>query len=103
MNEIAEITAVEVRDGFAIRLTFYDGAIKDVDLSDFIADSTGVFAPLRERHEIFEAVRVNRETGAVEWPGEVDLDPDILYGPFEPASGPPLQPKTIREPTPASR
>lgn len=27
------------------------------------------------------------ETGTVEWPGEVDLDSEILYGLFDPTSG----------------
>jgi hypothetical protein len=35
---------------------------------------------------IFEQVRVNPETQTVEWPGEVDLDPDVLDGRHEPAS-----------------
>ena len=29
--------------------------------------------------EFFREVSVNRETGTVEWPGGVDLDPDVLY------------------------
>jgi hypothetical protein len=37
--------------------------------------------------ELFEQVAVNRETGTVEWPGEVDLDPEVLYGSLEPAWG----------------
>jgi Protein of unknown function (DUF2442) len=49
----------------------------------------GVFAPIRESRELFEQVRVNPETRTVEWPGEVDLDPDVLYGRMSPhpASG----------------
>jgi hypothetical protein len=35
-------------------------------------------------------VRINQETGAIEWPGHVDLDPLVLYGLDEPATGPPL-------------
>jgi hypothetical protein len=30
--------------------------------------------PISERREIFEKVRVNRESRTVEWPGEVGLD-----------------------------
>jgi Protein of unknown function (DUF2442) len=49
----------------------------------------GVFAPIRESRELFEQVRVNPETRTVEWLGEVDLDPDVLYGRMSPhpASG----------------
>lgn len=46
----------------------------------------------------FESVRVNPEKGTVEWPGEVDLDPEVLYGRHEPASGERIERRTIREP-----
>ncbi len=46
----------------------------------------------------FEKVRVNPETRTVEWPGEVDLDPEVLYGRFEPASGVSILRRTIRRP-----
>lgn len=41
---------------------------------------------------------MNPETGTVEWPGEVDLDPEVLYGHFEPASGARISRRTLREP-----
>jgi hypothetical protein len=41
---------------------------------------------------------VNPENGAVEWPGDVDLDPDVLYGRYEPALGHRLARRTVREP-----
>ena len=40
------------------------------------------------------------ETRTVEWPGEVDLDPEVLYGRFEPRFGLHIQRRTIREPEP---
>ena len=58
----------------------------------------GVFAPIHERREVFEQVRVNPETHTAEWPGEVDFDPEVLYGRFEPASGVRIPRRTIREP-----
>ena len=36
---------------------------------------------------MFEHVRVNPESRTIDWPGEVDLDPHVLYGRTEPASG----------------
>jgi hypothetical protein len=48
--------------------------------------------------EIFEEVRVNHESGTVEWPGEVDIDPEVLYGRYEPASGHSIERRTVREP-----
>jgi hypothetical protein len=95
---LIEVTEVEPLEGFAIRATFSDGAVKDIDLTEILAPGGGVFAPIRDRREIFEAVRVNRETGTIEWPGEVDLDPEVLYGRFEPVSGERIERRTIRYP-----
>lgn len=97
MSDIIRITDVEPLEDLRIRATFSDGAIKEVDLSALFGEG-GVFVPLRDRREIFEQVRVNPESHTVEWPGEVDLDPDVLYGRFEPASGARLERKTIRGP-----
>lgn len=97
MTEIIRITDVQALDGLCIRATFSDGAVKEIDLSELMARG-GVFAPIRDRREVFEQVRVNPETRTVEWPGEVDLDPEVLYGYFEPASGVAIKRRTIREP-----
>ncbi|HEV2790085.1 MAG TPA: DUF2442 domain-containing protein [Solirubrobacterales bacterium] len=97
MNEIVKVTAVEPLDGFRIRATFSDGAIKEIDLSEVFARG-GVFEPIREDRDLFMAVRVDSEAGTVEWPGEVDLDAEVLYGRFEPASGARIGRRTLREP-----
>jgi Protein of unknown function (DUF2442) len=97
MSEIIGVTHVEPLEGFEIRATFSDGAVKEIDLSELIG-AGGVFASIRDCREIFEQVSVNPESHTVEWPGEVDLDPDVLYGHFEPASGARLKRRTIREP-----
>ena len=102
MTELLKITDVEALDGYWLRLTFSDGAIKDVDVSQIVARGE-VFAPIRERREVFERVRVDPETQTIAWPGEVDLDPEVLYGRYEPASGVRLERRTVREPTPATR
>ena len=102
MTEIINITDVEPLEGLRIRATFSDGAIKEIDLSDLMARG-GVFAPIRERREVFERVHVNPETQTVEWPDEVDLDPEVLYGLFEPASGVRIERRTVREPAHAAR
>lgn len=96
MSEIIQVTEVEPLDGFSIRATFSDGAIKEINLSELLA-AGGVFTSISERR-VFEQVRVNPETGTVEWPGEVDLDPEVLYGRFEPASGERIERRTVREP-----
>jgi Protein of unknown function (DUF2442) len=101
MTEIINITEVEPLEDRWIRATFSDGAVMEIDLSELIARGS-VFAPIRESREIFTQVRVNPETQTVEWPGEVDLDPEVLYGRFEPASGARIDRRTIQEPSRAT-
>lgn len=101
MTEIISVTEVEPLEGLRIRATFSDGAVKEIDLSDLMARG-GVFAPIREHREVFEKVHVNPETRTVEWPDEVDLDPEVLYGLFEPASGARIERRTVREPAHAA-
>ncbi len=96
MSEIITVTDVEPLAGYVIRVSFSDGAIKEIDLSEDLARARGVFVALRDPAR-FAEVRVN-ESGTIEWPGEIDLDPEVLYGLFEPASGPPMSRRTIREP-----
>jgi len=98
MTELIKIEAVEPQEGFWLRLTFSDGAVKDVDVGEVLARG-GVFAPIRERRELFEQVHVNPETQTIEWPGEVDLDPEVLYGRYEPGSGVRIRRRTVRDPT----
>ncbi len=97
MREIVRVTHVEPLNGLRIRATFSDGAVKEIDLSELLA-AGGVFTPIYERRELFEQVAVSPESGTIEWPGEVDLDPEVLYGHHEPASGHRLERRTIREP-----
>lgn len=101
MTALIKIDDVQPLDGHRLRITFSDGAIKDVDLGELLAEG-GVFAPIAARRDVFERVRVNHETRTVEWPGDVDLDPDVLYGTFEPASGARIRRRTVCEPTPAT-
>lgn len=101
MTDIVYVSAVQPLQGHRLRLTFTDGAVKDVDLGELLA-AGGVFAPIYERRELFEQVAVNPESGTLEWPGDVDLDPEVLYGRYEPASGHRIERRTVREPLIAS-
>ena len=97
MTDIIFVTDVEPLEGHSIRVTFSDGAIKEIDLEDLFG-AGGVFDPIRKDPGIFEQVRVNPESRTVEWPGEVDLDPEVLYGRYEPASGHRIERRTVRGP-----
>jgi hypothetical protein len=81
----------------SIRATFSHGAVKEINLSESLA-AGGVFEPSARDRGVFEGVHINPETRTVEWPGEVDLDPEVLYGLHEPASSHRIGRKTVREP-----
>ncbi|HME22429.1 MAG TPA: DUF2442 domain-containing protein [Acetobacteraceae bacterium] len=71
---VQEVTA-RPKDRLFVR--FVDGLTGIVDLLALIASpQAGVFARLRDR-SLFEQVQA--ETGAVVWPGELDLAPDAMH------------------------
>jgi hypothetical protein len=78
-----------------IRLRFSDGVMQAVDLAPLFANGQ-LFAAIRDDDQVFAQVRVNEESGTVEWPGDIDLDPDVLYGTFEPEVGGPLERRVIQ-------
>jgi Protein of unknown function (DUF2442)/Domain of unknown function (DUF4160) len=86
--------SVEPREGRWLRLWSSDGAVKDVDVSGPLSRG-GVFARIRDDRSVFEQVRVNPESRTIEWPGDIDLDPDVLYGRAEPTSGARIERRTI--------
>lgn len=100
MSALIKINAVEPLDGYWLRLTFSDGAVKDVDVGEILGRG-GVFSAIRADRRVFEQVHVNPETGTIQWPGDVDLDPEVLYGRFEPGSGVTIARRTVRQPAPA--
>ena len=80
------VTEVEPLAERWLRLTFADGAVHEVDLAG-VLEAGGVFAQIRDHREVFESVTVDREFGTIVWPGDIDLDPDVLRGDELPASG----------------
>jgi hypothetical protein len=95
MTDLPRITdATPLHDRW-IRLRFSDGVVQEVDLAPILADGQ-LFAAIRDDDAVFAQVRVNEDSGTVEWPGEIDLDPDVLYGSFEPEVGGPLERRVIQ-------
>ena len=72
-----DVVAVRPLDGLRLWLRFEDGTEGIVDLEGRVR-FVGLLKSL-ERPEFFREVTVNRDSGTVEWPGEIDLDPDVLY------------------------
>jgi uncharacterized protein DUF2442 len=101
MNELIKVRNVDPLERHWIRVSFSDGAVKDIDVGGLL-EVGGVFAPIRDSRELFEQVRLDRETQRVQWPGKVGLDPDVLYGRYEPASGVRIERRIVREPSSAA-
>ena len=68
------VTAVEVLRGYWLRLTLSNGDVVERDVQDLLW--SGVFEPVRQQRELFEAAFVDGST--VAWPGEVDIAPETL-------------------------
>jgi len=89
------ITSVQPLAEHWLRVTFADGAVHEIDLANTLARG-GVFAPIAADRAVFEAVSVDPECHTLVWPGEIDLDPYVLRGLYEPASGQPLPRRVIQ-------
>ena len=85
MNSLVRVTAVESIGGCQFRLTFSDNRVRELDFEGMLLG--GVFAPLRNL-DYFASVGVDHVAGTIQWPNGVDLDPDVLHGDHEPATGP---------------
>jgi hypothetical protein len=70
-----KITHAKALPGYRLELHFDNDESGVVDLTEFVG--RGVFAAW-EVPGVFEQVGVTGE-GAVEWPGEIDMCPDMLY------------------------
>ncbi|MBI1827060.1 MAG: DUF2442 domain-containing protein [Planctomycetes bacterium] len=72
-----DVVDVETMTGHRLRLTFEDGAHREVDIGELVPFE-GVFAPLSDP-KYFRQVKVNPEIGTIVWPNGADLCPDVLY------------------------
>ena|SRR5271168_5466648 len=71
-----EMVAVIPRPEHTVRIVFADGEVRDVDITPLLG--TPAFSPLRDT-AVFGRVKVDEQTGTIMWPGDVDLDPDVIY------------------------
>jgi hypothetical protein len=70
------ITDVKAEANYAVWLRFSDGSEGKADLSHI--SRTGVFTAWNDP-DFFAQVRLDPDSGTVSWPGEIDLDPYVLY------------------------
>jgi hypothetical protein len=67
---------VKPTKNYGVRIEFINGVVKDVDLRSEIYGP--IFESLRDP-KFFRQVRVNEETGTVEWPNGADFAPEFLF------------------------
>lgn len=79
-----DIVDARYLNGYRLYLRFDDGAEGELDLASLVRFD-GVFAPLADPRR-FAEVRVNPDTGTIEWPNGADIAPETLY---EAISAPP--------------
>ena len=84
MSDMVRIASVRVLQGHRVRLTFTDGSEKDIDLAPYL--NGPVFEPLLRDPEAFRAVCIDEELGTIVWPNGADIDPDVLYHGWTPAT-----------------
>lgn len=76
MEQLVDVTGVEVIGEYRLRLSFEDGTVGDVDFTG--REWNGVFEPLRDR-AYFARVEVDLEAGTIKWPNGLDMAPEPLY------------------------
>lgn len=76
VEQLFDITGVEVIGEHRLRLTFEDGTVGDVNFAR--RDWRGVLEPLRDP-EYFARVTVDPEAGTITWPDGLDMAPEPLY------------------------
>ena len=71
-----KVTSVQLLGEYRLFIRFSDGAEGTVDLSDIPRD--GVFEAWNSP-AFFRKVFIDPVSGTLAWPGEIDLDPYVLY------------------------
>lgn len=99
--ELVDVVDVIPLEGLWIRVTFDDGAVMDLGLEGVFGDNPGVFKRVVEDRDFFEQVRVDPAKGVVEWPGELDLDSEAMYGKVKPI-GPDYQRRLVKPAAPSA-
>lgn len=68
------VKKVDPGDDFILSIVFDNGEVGILDMKPFL--DFGMFSRLKD-HEIFKQVKVSFDT--VEWPFNLDLDPEFVY------------------------
>ena len=75
-HPIYRVTAVEVLEGYVLRVGFDDGTQQEIDLEPILAGE--IYGPLQDR-ALFEKVAIDPEVHTLVWPTGADFDPATLH------------------------
>lgn len=78
---LVRVQAVELLDGFKVRLTFKNGIQKDINLEPYLRGP--IFEPIISNLALFRSVKVIGST--IGWDNGASIDPDVLYYNLKPA------------------
>jgi hypothetical protein len=74
---LVDVVAVRVLARYVLELTFDDGAVKILDLEDWLTGPD--FDWLREDYEAFRSVSVDAESGSIAFSNGASFAPSRLY------------------------
>jgi len=78
---------VQPLDGYRLRITFNDGAVREVDFAEGARAAGTLAEPLRDP-DYFRQVRVDEQLRTIGWPNGLNADPDVLHGDRTPVEAP---------------
>ncbi len=78
MNDLVDVTKVEIVEGHTVRLEFDDGSDGIVDLGPQISYGP-IFAELYADYDKFCEIYVDAELGTIAWPNGADIAPETLH------------------------
>lgn len=91
MEVLVRVAEVEHLGARRLRVSFSDGLVRELDFEGAL---NGVLATIDDDNA-FGRVTVDATAGTVCWSNGIDLDPDVLHGDQQPASG--QSPTLLRE------
>ncbi len=78
---MADVTDVRVIENRTVELTFADGSMRVVDLTNWLWGP--VFDAIAQDDAVFAQVTVDPDLGGIRWPNGAHFAADILHGDYE--------------------
>jgi len=72
----ARLTGASYAGDYRVHVRFSNALEADIDFSDML--KYAFYAPLKYKH-LFAQVKVNGEVSVLQWPGEIDVAPEITF------------------------